>query len=220
MKNFIFILSLSLISCVETPKSEKELASTNSLIINKNKAKTATKFVTSSLNLEDAFKIILKDISGSADDSTQLLNAKKLILKEKERAETLLEDKIKNQMTRMSLELNELLFLVKEVGLTDTMRNYLFMILETEVEEVVKHHEVSIGKQVKAHVLDILFIDLKQKNESTKNRLISLLRHKKFSEKLKVVDALLKLKDSNRRSMQMYLKKVLPREKHYLLFRK
>ena len=68
--------------------------------------------------------------------------------------------------------------------------------------------------------LDLFYKESKKGNKKSKDMLVQLLLKKDFPNKYRIANLILKSDEKKRRAVQEELKKKLPREQHYLLFRK
>lgn len=174
----------------------------------------------SKLSIDVAFQTLIQYEYGmSLDDEVKSI-AIKYLYENSIKAQENLNQKIKNPIDDQ--QLLELTFLLKYIKLTDSIRDELFLILRKskKVIQKNKHKELSPLEFIAINCIDLLYVDMKAGNKKIKKHFVELIKLEEFPYKLRVINMLLKIEDKNRRSIQMELKKVLPKNEHYLLFRK
>lgn len=215
----VLLFMLFVTGCLNEVKKNKVIK-TNQTSKNSKEAKFAIKtFNPKKLSLNDSIEIMVQNFYGVAQPDA-LSMAKKFIAEH----ETELQQRILSMLKASNdpQEKTELIFVLRKIKLNDELREVLFNIAkDTKISKEKNHLEaISNSEKTKYMAIDFLYKDLKKGNLKSKEYLTNLIKINNFSEKQKIVNMLLKLDGKNRRSTQMKLKKILPKNEHYLLFRK
>tara|TARA_B100000925_G_C21989862_1_gene466288 strand:- start:492 stop:1133 length:642 start_codon:yes stop_codon:yes gene_type:complete len=127
-----------------------------------------------------------------------------------------------NRRKSLGYEVLDTLSVIDRVGMDEALRREVFQIISNTKESKKKGHHSSLSTQdhIRLKGLELLYKETKSGRKDSKRMLVDLLLKRDFPNKYKISNFLLKANGSKRRALQVELKKVLPKEEHYLLFRK
>ena len=122
----------------------------------------------------------------------------------------------------LGYEVLDTLSVIDRVGMDEALRREVFQIISKAKESKKKGHHSSLSTQdhIRLQGLELLYKETKRGRKDSKQMLVDLLLKRNFPNKYKISNFLLKANGKKRRALQVELKKVLPKEEHYLLFRK
>ena len=164
---------------------------------------------------------LVKANLGALNDNKKKIDSEKMIRKNAPQVRSMLVKRLKNRKG-YGRDTLDTLMIADKVGMDDTLRKEVFNLISKTKQSKQKGHHVTMSDEdhIRHRGLDLLYKESKKGNKKSKDMLVELLLKKDFPNKYRIANLILKSDEKKRRAVQEELKKKLPREQHYLLFRK
>ena len=204
----LFIFSISLVSSVFF-----------NAIVKKEKGVFKKRVSKKDINL--SIGIFLKTYKGVFENQERGMRALEFLMDNVFQVRSVLLQRLKRRKS-LGYEVLDTLSVIDQIGMNEALRREVFQIISRAKESDKKGHHLSLSTQdhIRLQGLELLYKEAKEGGKDSKQMLVDLLLKRDFPNKYKISNFLLKANEKKRRALQFELKKVLPKEEHYLLFRK
>ena len=171
--------------------------------------------------LKNSMANLIKESLGALNNDKKKFASKKMIKENAQKVRNIITNKLKNRKG-FGRDILDILSIADEVGLDDGLRIEVYNLISKTKKSKQKGHHISLSTedQIRHRGLSLLFKESKKGNKKSKKMLVDLLLKKDFPNKYRVANLILKSNEKKRRATQEELKKKLPRDQHYLLYRK
>ena len=176
---------------------------------------------TSKKSLNQYIENLVKANLGALNDNKKKIDSEKMIRKNAPQVRSMLVKRLKNRKG-FGRDTLDTLMIADKVGMDDILRKEVFNLISKTKQSKQKGHHVTMSDEdhIRHRGLDLLYKESKKGNKKSKDMLVNLLLRKDFPNKYRIANLILKSDEKKRRAVQEELKKKLPKDQHYLLFRK